>query len=111
MSPSTTRHGITVALRPIGRLEGEESSHFRRAVAALSGVDGAHVVVDLVAVPSLDDAAARALAQAGSELARRGGTLTLEHVRAQARERLAHSRGLVSLPRPCPVPVAVAAVA
>jgi len=82
--------GTTVVVRPTGRLEGEHSRRFRQTLAALRGMEGVHVVVDLAAVPSLDDVAARALQSALSGVGAYDATVTLHHVRAQPREELTH---------------------
>lgn len=90
MSPITGRRSSTVVVvRPTGRLEGEGSQRFQDVLAAMSAVDEADLVVDLAAVPTLDDASASALVAAQGEICRRHGTLTLEHVRGEPRGHLA----------------------
>ena len=77
---------VTVLVRPVGRLEGDQSVAFRRRMAMLSVVDGAELAVDLAAVPAMDDAAARSLADAASRLSHHAGRLTVRHSRTQPRE-------------------------
>ena len=77
---------VTVVVRPVGRLEGNQSVAFRRRMAMLSVVDGADLAVDLGAVPAMDAAAARSLADAASRLSHHAGRLTVRHSRTQPRE-------------------------
>ncbi len=79
---------VTVLVRPVGRLEGSQSVAFRRRLAMLSVVDGADIAVDLGAVPAMDAAAARSLADAASRATHHGGRLTVRHSRCQPREAL-----------------------
>ena len=79
---------VTVLVRPVGRLEGDQSVAFRRRLAVLSVVEGADLAVDLGAVPAMDAAAARSLADAASRLAHHSGRLTVRHSRSQPQEAL-----------------------
>ena len=79
---------VTVLVRPVGRLEGDQSVAFRRRLAVLSVVEGADLAVDLGAVPAMDAAAARSLADAASRLEHHAGHLTVRHSRSQPREAL-----------------------
>ena len=87
---------VTVLVRPVGRLEGDQSVAFRRRIAVLSVVDGVDLAVDLGAVPAMDAAAARSLADAASRLAQHGGRLTVRHSRCQPRAAL-HELGVPAL--------------
>jgi anti-anti-sigma regulatory factor len=91
---------VTVLVRPVGRLEGERSAAFRRRIAVLSVVDGADLAVDLGAVPAMDAAAARSLADAASRLAHHAGRLTVRHSRCQPREALG-ALGISATGRAC----------
>ena len=79
---------IAVVVGPIGRLEGEQSANFRRRLTALSMVEGADVAVDLAAVPAIDEAAARCLADARVLLERNAGRLRVQCSRSQPRATL-----------------------
>jgi anti-anti-sigma regulatory factor len=83
-----TSASVTVVVGPIGRLEGEQSAAFRRRLVALSMVDGADVAVDLAAVPAMDDAAARCLADVGMQLKASAGRLRVYRSRSQPRAQL-----------------------
>lgn len=85
---STGTDAVVIAVSPVGRLEGLHSERFRRHLALVSVVDGAQVSVELSAVPAIDDAAARSLADANARLLRSGGQLTVRRARSQPREKL-----------------------
>ncbi len=78
----------SVVVCPLGRLEGERVSLFRRRMALLSVVPGADVVVDMAGVSAMDEGAAQALADAGSRLRRTGGHLQLLRMRPAVRQQL-----------------------
>jgi anti-anti-sigma regulatory factor len=96
----TASAAVTVLVRPVGRLEGDKSVAFRRRLAVLSVVEGADLAVDLGAVPAMDAAAARSLADAASRLAHHAGRLTVRHSRCQPREAL-RELGMTARGRPC----------
>ena len=79
---------IAIVVGPIGRLEGDQSAAFRRRLAALSMVEGADVAIDLAAVPAIDDAAARCLADVDVLLRRNAGRLRVHRSRSQPRAKL-----------------------
>ena len=85
---TATSGSIAVVIGPVGRLEGGQSVAFRRRLAALSLVDDADVVVHLAAVPAIDDAAARCLADADVLLRRNAGRLRVQRSWSQPRSNL-----------------------
>lgn len=91
-APLTDTHptsaSVAVLIGPVGRLEGTQSAAFRRRLAALSQVEGAHIAVDLSAVPAMDTATARCLTEAGERLHNTAGRLCVHRTRSQPRAML-----------------------
>jgi anti-anti-sigma regulatory factor len=88
-----TSTSASIVVRLSGRLEATGSSRLSSALAALAEIEGVDVVVDLAAVPSIDEQAARALVRARAAAEVHHSRLVLEHVRAQPRELLARCAG------------------
>ncbi len=91
--PGLSRRGpeptpVTVTLAPRGRLEHTSTGALRRSLALLSAVPGADVVLDLHAVPCVDDTVASMLQACQAATADRGGHFCVRGARNQPHELL-----------------------
>lgn len=89
-APSLPRRGpeptpVMVTLAPRGRLDHAGTGALRRCLALLSAVPRTDVVLDLHAVPAVDDAVAAVLQACQAATADRGGHFCVRGARDQPR--------------------------